>query len=212
MPRDNRQPLARMLDRAFSVFGAKPELSVKISGDNAALNALRQLPDEVQKRVLRQALRKSQGPGYGAAWDAAQAIRTKRTIDGRPHLVDTLFAKIKDRGDYLAGSIGYTGPAGWLVEHGHRLVRGGTVARINSRRTDYGRSDKVWRQGPDGKKQIDQARTGRGEVIGQVPAHPFLGPAMDKAAEEMERIFIDEVERGTDRAVKRLAKLAGPRT
>ena len=72
------------------------------------------------------------------------------------------------------------------------------MARINSLRRDFGRAGKA----------VRAENIGVGTVIGQVPEHPFMGPAMDRTSPEMQEIFIREVERGTARAIKRIAKQA----
>lgn len=55
---------------------------------------------------------------------------------------------------------------GHLIEYGHRMVTGGTVARLSGRRK--GRADAAGKQ------------TGTGRVVGFVPPHPHLRPAMQR--------------------------------
>ncbi len=199
-----KEHIADYLNRLFAVGGMRPQLAVKISGEAEALKALEELPSDVARRVMRAALKKSQEPGISAARRAAARISTTRTIDGRAHLYETVISRIKAgrNKDSLFGTIGFTGPHSWLVEHGHRLVRGGTVTRINQLRKDYGRADK-------GKYWYSR---GAGYVIGQVPPHPFMAPAMEEVTPEMIEIFVREVEKGTERAIKRIAKLAAKNT
>ena len=59
-----------------------------------------------------------------------------RTLKSRVrHLSDTAVTVAKHYGgnEYIAVGFAYPeGAAGWLVEHGHRIVSGGTIARLTS--------------------------------------------------------------------------------
>lgn len=192
-------PITSMLDKAFGVGGIKPKIAVKIAGEHEAIRALGDLPQKVALRVMRAAIKKSQAPGLAAARQAA--IRIWNPHNNGVHLADTVIDKIKAYKNNMTiyGLVGFTGGASWLVEHGHRLVKGGTVTRINKLRTDYGRAGKA----------KEEKRTAKGAVIGKVPPHPFMAPAMQKVIGTMQAIFISEVEKGTARAIKQIAKEAG---
>ena len=192
-------PFASLLNRTFGVGGVRPGIKTTISGDNEAIRALQELPDKIAMRVMRFALKKSQAPGISAAKSAASAIKTNRTIG--VHLADTVISKVRTyrKNETIYGMIGFTGGASWLVEHGHRLVKGGTVARINKLRTDYNRA-------PYAK---DRANTGAGSVIGQVPPHPYMAPAMQRVTGQMQEIFISELQNATGRAIAKIAAEAG---
>jgi len=68
------------------------------------------------------------------------------------------------------------GAAGWLVEHGHRMVTGGTIARSSGKT-------------PKSKRGM----TGRGTVVGQVPPHPIAAPAFDSVVGQMKEAFTSGV-------------------
>lgn len=77
--------------------------------------------------------------------------------------------------------IGVSGPHGHLLEFGHRLVAGGTIARLRGGKTP---------------KAADPSKTGQGHVVGHVRAHPFVRPAWDEGASKMQSKLTAELEAG----------------
>lgn len=69
-----------------------------------------------------------------------------------------------------------------LVEFGHRIVVGGRATRVRKNRR--------------GGRII--AGTG-GRVVGQVPAHPFIRPAFQAAAAQVDRMIETDLWRGLER-------------
>jgi HK97 gp10 family phage protein len=189
--------LSSKLNSALGVGGIRPALDVKISGDAQAFELLRTLPDEIALKVMRAALKKALQPAISAARRATARIM-KPNKQGQ-HLFETVIDKIKTyKGNQIVyGMVGVTAPHSWLVEHGHRLVKGGSVRRVNTLRKDYGRADRT----------VQAENKGRGRVVGQVPPHPYLAPAEKQAMPQVQAIFVEEVEKGVARAVKRMAKL-----
>ena len=90
--------------------------------------------------------------------NAAEAEMRTHTSDkpkrgGALHLVTTTGAAEAVLGGTVVGKVGYFGQAGsaaWLVEHGHRMVVGGTVVRITGKQK--GRAPYVWKKDADGKR------------------------------------------------------------
>jgi hypothetical protein len=118
----------------------RDQASERIGGYQGALDFLDQLPDAVARRVLKPAMQAADLVGQRAAQAEAQRHRSKRN---RPHLDTTAGAAEAVRGQTVVGKVGYFGDAGshgWLAEHGHRIVLGGSVARINPNRRDYGQA------------------------------------------------------------------------
>ena len=177
--------------------------SDRIGGYPGALDFLEQLPDEVARKVLKPAMKAADLVGKNAAEEEAR----KHTSDkpkkgGAQHLVTTTGAAEATLGGTVVGKVGFFGMAGsvgWLVEHGHRIVTGGTVKRINRARKDFGRADKA----------AQAANTGAGRVVGQAPAHPILRPAYEKSKAGMEEAFAAEIIARADRVAQQLAKQTG---
>ena len=81
---------------------------------------------------------------------------------------------------------------GRLVELGHKLVRGGTLAGGKKRRTTPGLP---FTRG----RKPRPTTSGQGRVVGHVPARPFLRPAFDnnvqKAIEAMKTTLREELDK-----------------
>ena len=71
-----------------------------------------------------------------------------------------------------------------LLEYGHRMVIGGTTARISGARA--GQIDKA----------KNEARTGKGQVVGFVPAQPHIRPGFRKNKSKIVQIYKTELKRG----------------
>lgn len=175
--------------------------SQRIGGYQGALALLDQLPDLTARRVLKPAMQAADLVGKNAAEAEARAHATLRRRHG-VHLFQTTGAAEAVRGSLVVAKVGYFGQGGahgWLAEHGHRLVAGGTAKRINRTRLDSGKADRA----------ASPANTGKGRVVGQVPPHPILLPAYEKSKERMEQVFAAEVITRADKAARQLAKQTG---
>jgi hypothetical protein len=173
----------------------------RIGGYQGALAFLAGLPDEISRKVLLPAMKAADLVGKNAAEAEARRHTSDRPKKGG-HLVTTTGAAEARLNSTVVGKVGFFGKAGahgWLVEHGHRMVVGGTVARVNKASRQFGRSPKA----------KSAANTGAGRVVGQVPEHPILLPAYEKAKAGMEQAFAGEVIARTDKVATQLAKQTG---
>jgi len=147
------------------------------------------LPFRLSSTIIRQALRDAAKIGVAALKDEAgqhEIHLNMRTLKSRAeHLSDSAVAVTRHYGgngiEYTA--IGFQWPkgaAGWLVEHGHRMVTGGTVARLSGK-TPHAKSETL---------------TGAGRVVGFVKPHPIALPAFEKCRPAMEEAFQATVEDG----------------
>jgi len=114
---------------------------------------------EIRQRLspanLTRALQRGLRAGLVPAAAAAAALAPRRT--GR--LASSIRATVGSRRAQAVGAIVTGEPYGHLVEHGHRIVTGGRVQRAGR----FTPLSKIGRF--------------RGTVTGQVPPHPFAGPA-----------------------------------
>lgn len=86
---------------------------------------------------------------------------------------------------------GYKGYHGWLVEKGHRVVKGGTMPSPNTGKI---RPSKI------------EGRTGRGFVVGQAEPHEFLEPAFKESANLVYENFSREMGKAYVRVFKKYLK------
>lgn len=96
--------------------------------------------------------------------------------------------------------LGLVGPAyspfggganhGHLVEHGHRVARRGTLARSGANKS---------KRPP--RSSFGQAFSGRGSVVGQARAFPFLAPAVAQTRIDVQRRFEASVVKYIDKAL-----------
>lgn len=175
--------------------------SDRIGGMIGALKFLDQFPSEVQRKVLKPAMKAADLVGVRAAYAEAAKHDNPERKRG-VHLSATAGAAEAARGSTVVGMVGYFGTSGshgWLVEHGHRIVSGGTVARINKARKDYGKVSKA----------ANKVNTGAGQVVGEASPHPILRPAYLQSRAAIEQVFAAEVIRRADAMATRLAKQTG---
>lgn len=166
-------------------------MTIRLDGDAEMMRRLAALPDKAQRKVLRPAvvstmriLTKAAKTELSAQL-AGRVVAYKRTGALLASIGQQVFtAKTADKS--IIGRVGTRGSKGrgvktailaggyhgWLVEHGHRLVRGGSVVKIG-----------IGRGIP---KAVKAERRGRGKVVGQVPPHPFLKPAFAGALSSMQ--------------------------
>jgi hypothetical protein len=163
---------------------------------------LKNFPGKLGTTVVRRALADAAKLGKDALkaealkHDGRGAIRVNmRTLKSRVrHLSDEALSVARHYAngqEYIA--VGFQWPegaAGWIVEHGHRMVTGGTVVRI--RGAQGGQSPKAKRPG----------LTGAGRVIGFVQPHPIAAPAFEEVRPAMEQVFTDRVVREAESEFK----------
>jgi len=184
----------------------------RIVGYRGALAFVEQFPDTARK-ILKPAMRAADLVGKNAAEAEARAHTSdKPKRGGIPHLVTTTGAAEATLGNTVIGKVGFFGSGGqhgWLVEHGHRMVVGGTVIRINAARRDFGKAPYVWTKNAAGEKVLNKNLTGAGQVVGQVQPHPILLPAYLQSRSAMEQAFAAEVIARADKVATQLAKQTG---
>lgn len=167
------------------------------------LKTLRELPEQIGKRVGRAAMKKAATAGMPIV--RAEAFKHARAEARRGKYADTkhMFAYTDMKvGVGKKGSpwchVSNNAPQAHLVEYGHRMVIGGTMERISGKRKGY--TDRS-------RGKVD--RTGLGRHVATVPPHPFMVPAAKQAEGVMIATFCREMEKGTARAANRYAKETG---
>lgn len=146
---------------------------------------LASLPGKLATTVVRKALGDAAKLGKAALKTEAQKhddeghIRVTLTGKQRTrHLSDSAIYVTRhfaNGTEYVAVGFAWPeGAAGWLVEHGHRMVTGGTIARLKTRGTPRARNGLL---------------TGAGRVIGFVKPHPIAAPAFESVVGQMRDTF-----------------------
>jgi hypothetical protein len=196
-------------------------VTVRISGLEAARQIMRDFPAKLEKKVLRAALNKAAAIGQKAAREEAkkrsdskgtyttifnpttgkiERIKYHKSVREK-HLYESIGRRSKtlSASGMIRVSVGEISnmPHGWLVEYGHRMVVGGTVARISGKQA--GKAPKAKRQG----------MTGKGRVVGQVEPHPWISIAFERSSAQMMSVFETEVvSRGEAEAAKMVSSAA----
>ena len=139
----------------------------RIIGAAAKLDVIRSAMAEVMTPVVsaaRAMIQQPGKPGYSPRYGKAPGSRRFRK-----HMRDTISTNVRVYNRVIYGVAGPQYPAGaggHLLEHGHRIVTGGSAKRI----------------GKYAKKRTPKAangRTGKGRVGGMAKPFPFLRPAME---------------------------------
>lgn len=134
--------------------------------DRARLEkAMKQLPEKVFLRHAGKAAGKAMTPVSRTAkkmapkesGDYRKSIGKKRKTYRRTH---TVWVGVGPRKGKANAYLGH------LHEFGHRIVVGGTTARVGGKR--HGKADAA----------KDRSRTGKGRVVGFVPPRPHLRPGL----------------------------------
>ncbi|MGD0781225.1 MAG: hypothetical protein ABSA30_00035 [Candidatus Aminicenantales bacterium] len=161
----------RNLLRSISYWGT--------GGGKSLLPSLRQALKEAG-RIGRDELKQEARNHVGIRVNVRQ-LRRRVAGDKRGHLYQTAVAVARHYNaqgiEYIA--VGFEWPkgaAGWLVEHGHRMVVGGTVQRLHG----SGKTPKAKQPG----------LTGAGQVVGFVKPYPIAAPAFQRARPLMEDAFM----------------------
>lgn len=180
----------------------------------SALAQLNQIATAAQRaETIRNGVRAGMAPVIDAA-------RTRVQQPGKPDytprhgrrkakkkLRDTIGQLTRIYQNHVVGVVGPQAPAGahgHLVEGGHRIAVGGSVAR-------KGQPAIKWRPGGPGRppkhifsKGAPRARrgiTGGGRVIGQARAFPFMRPAWESVASRVESTMVAAMQEHVARAV-----------
>lgn len=143
--------------------------------------------------VRNDAARLAPAPGYpGYTYPSKGSARASRK-----RLRDTMGVKtrIYGRSKTIAGVAGPQYPAGahgHLVEFGHRIVTGGSVARVGR-----------W-----SKRGLPSAgvKTGKGSIGGRATAKPFLAPAVEANRGTVNSIFVKVAGQRINAELARLAR------
>lgn len=159
---------------------------VKIEGLDQLHKDLKMFPEELQKKAISKSVR----AGSKVVLKAARQKAPKRANEWEgmkyPNPPGTLKKGIKvekARGmplHFARDIVGFS-PIAWygaLVEIGHKIVRGGTLA---------GGSKKRKTPGLPFDKKGRPTTSGQGKVIGYAAARPFLRPAFD---DNRDKIFL----------------------
>lgn len=139
----------------------------RIIGAAAKLDAIRSAMAEVMAPIVSSAkamVQQPGKPGYSPRHGKAPGSRRYRK-----HLRDTISTNVRVYNKVVYGAAGPQYPAGaggHLVEHGHRIVTGGSVARIGKYATKK-------------TPKAARGRTGKGRVGGMAKPFPFMRPAME---------------------------------
>jgi len=149
--------------------------------------ALKQMPFKVFKKHV--------GRAAGMAMTPVLKDARKRVPVEEGDLKESLAKKrkqyVRRRTCWVGvGPSGKTGQQGWLVEYGHRIVVGGTTARISGR--DKGKTPKA----------ANQANTGKGRVVGMVPPKPFLRPAFEANKAKVFSVYRRKLIAGIEKETK----------
>jgi len=163
------------------------KISVNKDDERRFQNACKQLPEKVFRRHVGKSANKAMTPVSREAkklapkdsGDYRKSIGKKKRSYTRNKVV---WVGVGPRRNKSHGSLAH------LIEFGHRMVVGGTVARSETtgRMRSRGKTDAARRD----------ARTGKGSVVGFVPARPHLRPAMRKHRHKVLSLYRTGLEQG----------------
>ncbi len=176
-------------------------LTTRISGLAEAEKLLAGLPDKLASTCVRKAMLDAAKIGKAALkaeaekHDAGGHIRiTKSGRQRLRHLSDTaIYTTRRFANGVQYSAVGFAWPEGaqgWLVDKGHRMVTGGTVARISGRQ--MGKAP--------GARSV--GLTGAGRVVGFVKPHPIALPAFEQALGPMQDAFRAKVAAEAETALR----------
>jgi len=166
-------------------------LGVDKKDERRLKRALKNIPEKVFKRTVGKAANKSMTP----VSRKAKKLAPKDSGDYRKSIG-------KKKKTYTRNKVVWVGVGprkgkpnaylGHLIEYGHRIVSGGTVARVSGRRA--GRADRA----------RDESRTGQGRVVGFVPPRPHLRPALRQSKAKVLGIYRKELHLGIETEARRV--------
>lgn len=144
-------------------------MDIRVEFDKRDRRRFKKLAKKLPQNVFRRHVGKSANKAMTPVSRAAKKFAPKEAGDYRKSIG-------KKKKTYKRTNVAWVGVGprkgkahyalGHLIEYGHRIVVGGTTARISGKQA-----------GRTGSAR-NEARTGKGRVVGFVPAHPHLKPAM----------------------------------
>lgn len=200
------------------------DLNANISGMGEAKRLLDGLPDRVANKVVKAGLDDAAKIGVAAVKDEAKSHASGKKDHKRLYATAIVRAKSYQSGEVQYRAVGFAHPEGahgWLVEHGHRMVVGGSVARLRGRSrvaaieaksktytySQYlgtnSRYRRLRKQGVGYMKAGGER--GHGQVVGFVPPHPIVSPAFASVVSSMQSAFVDRVTTDAERELLDLA-------
>jgi len=167
---------------------AAPMLDVTIAGIDELNEAFRQMPENIVQKIVRRAVKET-APIF--EWGVKRNARKHRdTGDMEKSITTVIKTYLSNNYVYAAIGPGGSDPHAHLVEHGHRIVRGGTAKRSSGHKTGMDR----------------RGKRGMGATTGFVPPHPFVRPAEDAHKAVVERLLELKLLQGTQAELERILK------
>jgi HK97 gp10 family phage protein len=180
--------------------------TMRLSGANEITAALKGVSEKLAGQTLNKAIKAAANVMLRAAKAAAR--KRHKSGKGTGNLARSMaIRQLTYANGVVYAAIGPSWPKGahgWLVEHGHRIVTGGTVTRRGGKfgfggaapiekksrrlqeRVYLGRNSRyrdLSKAGATFNRAVGER--GHGRTGGSVPAYPFLQPAFDSAKTEM---------------------------
>ncbi|MGH2670865.1 MAG: HK97-gp10 family putative phage morphogenesis protein [bacterium] len=165
-------------------------VQMDFKGGKQLEHALLQLPKELRGEILSQSLVAGADPIRVAAAARARVRRGRRRRPGTVELADSIRISLGEQdATHAVVDVGTKIPYAHLVEFGHRIVPRGPS-----------------RKGLEGRRRLRVAlRERQSSATGQVPAYPFLRPAMDEQKETALARIGEVLGKETETAFRRLA-------
>ena len=174
-----------------------------ITGNKALAKTLRELGPRIERKVTRGACSAGVRPIVTAARQNARA--RKRTGGLAKSAGKRVKSYAKNGVVYVA--VGYLWKKGGyhahLVEFGHRIAKGGTLAaeRANPRTGKTRRAGMSKRTGARGE----------GQIVGRVPGYPILAPAFRSSVRTAKSLIIQQHKNRIEKEAAKLAAENGKR-
>ena len=174
--------------------------SVVLEGGNELAKLLTELGPRVERNITRTATKKAALVLIPAI--EQRAMRLTRTKKRTGDLVASIGMRVKNYSKNGAvfvaiGPLYPKGAHGWLVEHGHRMVVGGTVMRATGKRAGKTATAYSLKHGD---------RTGKGRIVGRVPGYPFAATAFRAVGAKMLSTMEEYHRSRVEREAAKLAK------
>ena len=180
---------------------AVSKTTATIAGAAELVKMLTQLGPRIERKITRGAMTMAATPVVRQIKANAKGMVAggAKRKHGKPHLYQTIGKRTKT---YAKKGVVYVavGPLyklggyhGHLVEFGHRIVKGGSIARISGK------------QRGSAPKAKNPTRTGQGKASGIVRPHPFERPAWEATKQQALNVVVSEHQRRVEIEAKKLA-------